>query len=49
MKPETQEWVEIAEGDLRAARVVLDEGLFQQTVFYCQQSIEKLLMAIWTE
>ncbi len=49
MKPETQEWVEIAEGDLRAARVVLDEGLFQQTVFYCQQSIEKLLKAIWTE
>ncbi len=48
MKPETREWVEIAESDLRAAGVVLDEGLFQQTVFY-QQSIEKLLKAIWTE
>ena len=49
MKPETADWVEVAESDLRAARVVLDEGLFQQAVFYCQQSIEKLLKAIWTE
>ena len=49
MKPETERWVEIAESDLRAAGVVLNEGLFQQTVFYCQQSIEKLLKAIWTE
>ncbi len=49
MKAETREWVEIAESDTRAARVVLEEGLFQQTVFYCQQSSEKLLKAIWTE
>jgi HEPN domain-containing protein len=49
MKPETERWVEVAESDLRAARAVLDEGLYQQTVFYCQQSIEKLLKAIWTE
>lgn len=49
MKPETGDWVEVAGSDLRAARVVLDEGLFQQAVFYCQQSVEKLLKAIWTE
>src|SRR3970282_1988764 len=49
MKPETADWVEVAESDLRAARVVLDEGLLQQTVFHCQQSVEKLLKAIWTE
>ena len=49
MKPETADWVEVAESDLRAARVVLDEGLLQQTVFYCQQTVEKLLKAIWTE
>ena len=49
MKPETKEWLEIAESDLTAARVVLAEGLFQQTVFCCQQAIEKLLKAIWTE
>ena len=49
MKPETQEWVEIAEQDLQVARVVLEQGFYQQTVFYCQQSIEKLLKAIWTE
>src|SRR4030042_1649933 len=49
MKPETQEWVEIAEQDLQAARVMLEQDFYQQTVFYCQQSIEKLLKAIWTE
>jgi|SRR3990170_7722399 len=49
MKPETADWVEVAESDLRAARIVLDEGLLQQTVFHCQQSVEKLLKAIWTE
>jgi len=31
MKPETADWVEVAESDLRAARIVLDEGLLQQT------------------
>jgi len=49
MKPETQEWVEIAERDLQAARAMLEQDFYQQTVFYCQQSIEKLLKAIWTE
>jgi HEPN domain-containing protein len=49
VKPETSEWIEVADHDIRASRVMLDEGLFQQTVFYCQQSIEKLLKAIWTE
>ena len=48
MKPETADWVEVAESDLRAARIVLDEGLLQQTVFHCQQTVEKLLKAIWT-
>lgn len=49
MKPETEGWVEVAESDLRAARAVLGEGLFQQTVFHCQQALEKMLKAIWTE
>ena len=49
MKPETADWVEVAESDPRAARIVLDEGLLQQTVFHCQQSVEKLPKAIWTE
>jgi len=49
MKPETREWFEVAESDLKAAHVVLSEDLFQQAVFYCQQAIEKLLKAIWTE
>ena len=49
MKPETREWVEIAERDLLAAGLMLEQNFYQQTVFYCQQSIEKLLKAIWTE
>ncbi|MBI1885165.1 MAG: HEPN domain-containing protein [Chloroflexi bacterium] len=49
MKPETAEWLEIAERDLLAARLMLEKDFYQQTVFYCQQSIEKLLKAIWTE
>ena len=49
MKPETAAWVEIAEGDLAMADIALEHGFYQQTVFYCQQSLEKLMKAIWTE
>jgi len=49
MKPETAEWVEVATSDLAFAGVALDKGFYQQSVFYCQQSIEKLMKAIWTE
>jgi len=49
MKAETREWVEIAESDLRLAVLALENGFYQQTVFSCQQAIEKLLKAIWTE
>jgi len=49
MKPETAQWVEVAESDLRMAYVALEHDFYQQTVFYCQQSLEKLMKAIWTE
>ena len=49
MKPETEEWVEIAEQDLRAASVLLQSGLDPQCVFFCEQAIETLLKAIWVE
>ncbi len=49
MKPETAEWVEIAESDLEMASIALEKGFYQHTVFCCQQSIEKLMKAIWTE
>lgn len=46
---ETEEWLEIAERDLQMARVALDRQFFQHCTFYCQQAVEKLLKAIWTE
>ncbi len=49
MKPETASWVEIAESDLEMANIALEKDFYQHTVFYCQQSIEKLMKAIWTE
>ena len=49
MKPETKEWVEIAERDLEMAGIALEKEFYQHTVFCCQQSIEKLMKAIWTE
>jgi HEPN domain-containing protein len=49
MKPETANWIEIAERDLEMAGIALEKDFYQHTVFYCQQSIEKLMKAIWTE
>lgn len=49
MKPETEEWLQVAQHDLGAARALLGEGFYQGSVFYCQQAVEKLLKAIWTE
>ncbi len=37
MKPETANWVEIAESDLEMAGIALERNLYQHTVFYCQQ------------
>jgi HEPN domain-containing protein len=49
MKAETREWIRVAEPDSKAARSLLEDGLCQGCVFFCQQSIEKLLKAIWIE
>lgn len=49
MKAETANWVEVAESDLEMAGFALEKEFYQHTVFYCQQSIEKLMKAIWTE
>ena len=49
MKDETRRWVELADADLAAAKVLLKEGILALSVFHCQQAIEKLLKAIWIE
>jgi HEPN domain-containing protein len=49
MKPETEQWVEVAASDLEVVRITLDDDFYQQAVFFCQQALQKLLKAIWTE
>ena len=40
------EWRRFAEGDLKSARVLLKEELFNEVCFHSQQCIEKLLKSI---
>jgi HEPN domain-containing protein len=52
MRPETREWVEIAEGDFQTATreaAVADSPNFHAVCFHCQQSAEKYLKAFLTE
>lgn len=49
MKDETREWVQLAEEDLSVAELALREDIYRGCIFHCQQSIEKLLKAIWVE
>src|SRR5438094_158841 len=49
MKPETERWVDVVRSDLEVAALTLERGYFQHTVFHCQQSVEKVLKAIWVE
>lgn len=39
------EWLRHAENDRRAAQVLLADGFYEQSVFYCQQAVEKSLKA----
>ncbi len=52
MRPETLEWVEIAEGDFQTASreaTVTNAPNFSAVCFHCQQSAEKYLKAVVTE
>jgi HEPN domain-containing protein len=52
MRPETLEWVEIAEGDFQTANreaAVINAPNFNAVCFHCQQSAEKYLKAVLTE
>jgi HEPN domain-containing protein len=47
MKPAVSRWLELAEIDLKAARVLLKEaGLTGVVCFHAQQSVEKFLKAL---
>jgi HEPN domain-containing protein len=49
MKETTRRWLRTAENDLEMAGIALEHEFFDQCVFHCQQSIEKLLKAMWIE
>jgi HEPN domain-containing protein len=49
VKAETEEWMRTAEGHFAPAEVLLREAHYPQCIFLCEQAIECLLKAIWTE
>ncbi|MSQ15289.1 MAG: HEPN domain-containing protein [Dehalococcoidia bacterium] len=49
MKVETKEWVDMAQTDLEAAKVLLENDLRPPTVFHSHLAVEKMLKAHWIE
>ena len=49
MQKAIQEWLEISEYDLETARAMLNTGRYVYVVFMCQQSLEKILKAIYVK
>jgi len=45
MKPETQEWLEIAKSDYKSSQVLFDSKLYPQAVYFICQAVEKVLKA----
>lgn len=43
---EAEEWLAFADDDLRTARAVMTEGIYNQVCFHAQQCVEKCLKAI---
>lgn len=43
--PAHEDWLEIAQEDLRAARVLLRNDVFRAATYYCQQAAEKSVKA----
>ena len=49
MKDETRKWLEYADENLKSAKVLLDNGLFNPCLQSAQQAVEKLLKAVLVE
>jgi HEPN domain-containing protein len=49
MKGETKRWLEYADENLRSAKVLLDNGLFNPCLQNTQQAVEKMLKAMLLE
>ncbi len=44
---EAERWLRTAEEDLAAVRALIESNSFAQACFYCQQSAEKAVKALW--
>ncbi len=49
MRPDTQNWINLSDYDLEAARHMLTTGRFLYVVFMCHLALEKMLKAHFTE
>ena len=49
MKPEVENWLKIANNDLKAADALFKENLYLNAVEHCHAALEKLLKGIITE
>ncbi|MFH1318346.1 MAG: HEPN domain-containing protein, partial [Candidatus Omnitrophota bacterium] len=49
MKKQTKQWLIFADEDLRVAKIVFKEGIYNQVCFHSQQATEKSLKALIEE
>lgn len=49
MRKATEQWIKIAEDDLDTAGILLDKKKYLESMFFCQQSVEKYLKSIYQE
>ena len=49
MRPETRDWIRVAERDFEAAQILFGKGAYDMAVFHMQQAVEKILKALWIE
>lgn len=49
MKEQVRQWLSFAEEDLKVARIILKEKIYNQVCFHAQQCVEKLLKALIEE
>lgn len=49
MKLETKEWLRIAEEELAAAELLMENGIYRMVCLHGQQAVEKTLKAVLTD
>ncbi|MDN5358508.1 MAG: hypothetical protein PWP76_351 [Candidatus Diapherotrites archaeon] len=49
MRPETKEWIRLAQRDFDAAQVLFGRQIYDLAVFHAHQAVEKALKALWIE